>query len=110
VSGELVRPGKRRENGEKEGGHGGGGDHFKSARRGGGRPAGWRHVAGEGRERGERGGGGLCGLAEGEGGRAGSAAVAADTWARQHCATRFGFKPIRTESTIFQTYSKFSKF
>jgi hypothetical protein len=60
VSGELVRPGKRRENGEKEGGHGGGGDHFKSARRGGGRPAGWRHVAGEGRERGERGGGGNC--------------------------------------------------
>jgi hypothetical protein len=32
VSGELVRPGKRRENEEKEGVRGGGGDRFKSAR------------------------------------------------------------------------------
>jgi hypothetical protein len=40
VSGELVRPGKRRENGKKEGVCGGGGDRFKSARQGRGRPTG----------------------------------------------------------------------
>jgi hypothetical protein len=58
VLGELVRPRKRRGNGEKEGGRGGGGDRFKLAHRGGGRPAGWFHTVGECRERGrERGGG-----------------------------------------------------
>jgi hypothetical protein len=66
VSGELVRPGKRRENGEKEGGHGGGGDHFKSAaevgddRRGG---AMWRARA----ERGGREGGGTVRAGRGRG-------------------------------------------
>jgi hypothetical protein len=58
VSGELVRPGKRRENGEKEGGCSGGGDRFKLAHRGVGRSAGWHHAVSEGQERGERGGGG----------------------------------------------------
>jgi hypothetical protein len=36
----------------KGGGCGGGDDHFKLARLGGGRPVGWRHAAGKGRERG----------------------------------------------------------
>jgi hypothetical protein len=40
----------------------------------------------------------------------GSAARGADRWARQHSATWFGFKPIQTESKIFQTDSKFFKF
>jgi hypothetical protein len=52
VSGELVRLGKRREKWGKGGGCGGDGGHFKPACRGRGRPAGWRHMAGEGRERG----------------------------------------------------------
>jgi hypothetical protein len=44
-------------------------------------------------------------------GRVSSAVAATDTRARQHSATRFGFlKPIQTESNLFQTYSKFSKF
>jgi hypothetical protein len=43
VSGVPVRPGKRR-----GGGRGGSGDHFKSAHRGGGRPAEWHHTMGEG--------------------------------------------------------------
>jgi hypothetical protein len=42
-------------------------------------------------------------------GRAGSVVVAADTRARQHSATRFGFKPIQTESKLFQMDSKFFK-
>jgi hypothetical protein len=29
----------------------------------------------------------------------------ADTWARQHNAARFDFKPIQTESNVFQTDS-----
>jgi hypothetical protein len=43
----------------------------------------------------------------------GSTARGADQRARQHSAVRFGFKPIQTESKIFQmvqTDSKFSKF
>jgi hypothetical protein len=51
VLGELVRPWKRREKGGK--GEGSSDDsHFKLMHRGGGRPAGFLHVAGEGRERG----------------------------------------------------------
>jgi hypothetical protein len=57
VSGELVRPGKRREKGGKRRGRGGNDDRFKPTCGGGGRPVGWCHVVGEGRERGsERGG------------------------------------------------------
>jgi hypothetical protein len=36
-------------------------------------------------------------------------AAAADKRARQHSAARFSFKPIQTESKLFQTDSKFSK-
>jgi hypothetical protein len=55
VSGELVRPEKRR---EKEGKGGGcdDDDSFKPAHGGGGLPAGWRHMVGEDQER-DRGGG-----------------------------------------------------
>jgi hypothetical protein len=41
--------------------------------------------------------------------RVGSMAAAAATQDRQHNAARFGFKPIQTESKLFQTDSKFSK-
>jgi hypothetical protein len=41
--------------------------------------------------------------------RVGSMAAAAATRDRQHSAARFGFKPIQTESKLFQTDSKFSK-
>jgi hypothetical protein len=40
----------------------------------------------------------------------GSVARAADRRARQHSAARFGFKPIQTESKIFQTVQTDSKF
>jgi hypothetical protein len=40
----------------------------------------------------------------------GNAAAAADTWARQYSAARFGFKAIQTELNLFQTDSKFFKF
>jgi hypothetical protein len=74
----------------KGGGRGGEGDRFKSARRGGGRPAERHHVESEGRERGREGGRpGAAGaltrgprLAAGEGVRMGSTAAAADTWLR----------------------------
>jgi uncharacterized membrane protein len=61
-----------------------------------------------------RAGGALC-FGQGRAGGAdaqalaGSTVAAADTWARQHSATRFGFKLIQTESKIFQMDSKFSK-
>jgi hypothetical protein len=119
VSGEPVRLGKRRENGEKEGdavamvtvlnrhaevvdGRQGGTTWRMRAERGGpvdraqsitARPRRALFWAGA-LMRGPQ-------LAAGEGGRAGNASTAADTRAWQHSAARFCFKPIQTESKIF---------
>jgi hypothetical protein len=55
----------------------------------------------------------LGGSGRGAGGSAsewGSMAWGTDRWARQHSATRLGFKPIPTESKIFQMVQTDSKF